>query len=204
MTWLGNLLGAMLLRRDLLAGRRRRDPQAGRRPDLLRRRCQDARRADGARRQGILCNWLVCLALWMAPAPRRYRQMHPHLLVPVRLHRFRLRALGRQHDGVRHRAARQSSGTVTVGGAFYNLLWVSLGNIISGVVFVGSATALFSGTCQAAPRRRTRWRCRQNERRRHHRFYAGTAALSRGSRRRECPRPDRWWRPRPRGAPHRA
>ena len=40
--------------------------------------------------------------------------------------------------------------SITVGGAFYNLLWVSLGNIIAGVVFVGAGYVLASGRSKTA------------------------------------------------------
>lgn len=40
--------------------------------------------------------------------------------------------------------------TITIGGAFYNLAWVSLGNIIAGVVFVGGAYVLASGRTKPA------------------------------------------------------
>jgi nitrite transporter NirC len=39
---------------------------------------------------------------------------------------------------------------VTIGGAFYNLGWVTLGNIIAGVVFVGFGYALSSGKAKTA------------------------------------------------------
>jgi nitrite transporter NirC len=40
--------------------------------------------------------------------------------------------------------------TITVGGAFYNLGWVTLGNIIAGVVFVAAAYVLSSGKAKSA------------------------------------------------------
>jgi nitrite transporter NirC len=39
--------------------------------------------------------------------------------------------------------------TITIGGAFYNLAWVSLGNIIAGVVFVGLAYGMASGRAKS-------------------------------------------------------
>jgi nitrite transporter NirC len=35
--------------------------------------------------------------------------------------------------------------TITVGGMFYNLLWVSLGNIIAGALFMAAGYGLASG-----------------------------------------------------------
>jgi nitrite transporter NirC len=40
--------------------------------------------------------------------------------------------------------------SITIGGAFYNLGWVSLGNIIAGVVFVGAGYVLSSGRTTTA------------------------------------------------------
>lgn len=56
--------------------------------------------------KGVLCNWLVCLAIWMAIRVRR-RQVHRHLVVPAGLYRLGLRTLRRQHDAVRPLLVRQ-------------------------------------------------------------------------------------------------
>ena len=59
--------------------------------------------------RAALCNWLVCLAIWMSARDLGCGEMHPHLVVPLRLHRLRLRAFGRQYDGVLARPSRQPS-----------------------------------------------------------------------------------------------
>lgn len=96
--------------------------------------------------RGILCNWLVCLALWMSARTKSdaakcilifwclfafIASGFEHSVANMTL--FSIALLGHHPD------------TVTLGGMFYNLLWVTLGNIVSGALFVAGAYALANG-----------------------------------------------------------
>ena len=90
--------------------------------------------------RGILCNWLVCLALWMSA--RTKSDAAKCILIFWCLFAFIA-------SGFEHSVANMTlfaialfgnhPDTVTIGGMFYNLLWVSIGNIIAGVVFMAAA-----------------------------------------------------------------
>jgi nitrite transporter NirC len=89
---------------------------------------------------GILCNWLVCLALWMSARTKSdaakcivifwclfafIASGFEHSIANMTL--FAIALFGKHPE------------TVTIGGMFYNLLFVSIGNIIAGVVFMALA-----------------------------------------------------------------
>ena len=88
--------------------------------------------------RGIFCNWLVCLALWMCA--RTQSDAAKCILIFWCL-------LGFIASGYEHSVANMTllslalfaehPEMVSWWGMAYNLLWVSLGNIIGGVVFVG-------------------------------------------------------------------
>ena len=90
--------------------------------------------------RAMLCNWLVCLALWCAS--RTTSDAAKCIVIFWCL--FAFIASGFEHSVANmtvfavallgHHPA-----TVTVGGMAYNLAWVSLGNIISGSLFMGVA-----------------------------------------------------------------
>ncbi|UJF18007.1 nitrite transporter NirC [Vibrio sp. SS-MA-C1-2] len=87
--------------------------------------------------KGILCNWLVCLAIWMC---QRVEGTGKFIAIWWCLLAF----IG---CGYEHSIANMTifalswfghhSADFTLGGIGYNLLWVTLGNIVSGVVFMG-------------------------------------------------------------------
>lgn len=87
--------------------------------------------------KGILCNWLVCLAIWMC---QRVEGASKFIAIWWCLLAF----IG---AGFEHSIANmtifamswfgQHSDAYTLAGVGHNLLWVSLGNIVSGVVFMG-------------------------------------------------------------------
>ncbi len=101
--------------------------------------------------KGILCNWLVCLALWTSA--RTTNDAAKCILIFWCLFAFIA-------SGFEHSVANMTvfaiallgnhPDTVTIAGAFYNLLWVSLGNIIAGVVFVGCGYVLSAGRSKPA------------------------------------------------------
>ncbi len=96
--------------------------------------------------KGILCNWLVCLAIWMAA--RTASDVAKLIVMFWCLFAFIA-------SGFEHSVANMTvfaiallgahPDTVTIGGMFYNLAFVSVGNIIAGVVFVAGAYHLASG-----------------------------------------------------------
>lgn len=90
--------------------------------------------------RGALCNWLVCLALWMAL--RVSSESAKCIVIAWCLLAFI--AAGFEHSVANmtvHLLALfgPASDTVSLLGAAHNLLWVTLGNIIGGAVFVGLA-----------------------------------------------------------------
>ena len=96
--------------------------------------------------KGILCNWLVCLALWTSA--RTSNDAAKLILIFWCLFAFIA-------SGFEHSVANMTlfaialfgnhPDTITIGGMFYNLLWVSIGNIIAGVVFVAFGYFLANG-----------------------------------------------------------
>lgn len=88
--------------------------------------------------RAILCNWLVCLALWCSS--RATSDSAKCVLIFWCLFAFIA-------SGFEHSIANMTIfavallgnhlATVTVPGMFWNLLWVSVGNLIAGVVIMG-------------------------------------------------------------------
>ena len=90
--------------------------------------------------RGILCNWLVCLALWMAM--RVSSESAKCIVIAWCLLAFI--AAGFEHSVANmtvHLLALfgPSNDAVSLFGAAHNLLWVTLGNVVGGSVFVGLA-----------------------------------------------------------------
>lgn len=151
MTWLGNLLGAVGLAVIFWLGGGGAILKQG--ADMIYTVADAKMHAAPLAlvAKGILCNWLVCLALWMSA--RTSNDMAKCLLIFWCLFAF-------VASGFEHSVANMTvfaiallgnhPDTVTVGGAFYNLLWVSLGNIIAGVVFVAAGYVLASGRSKPA------------------------------------------------------
>ncbi|BAJ03492.1 nitrite transporter NirC [Shewanella violacea] len=87
--------------------------------------------------KGILCNWLVCLAIWMC---QRLDGSAKFLAIGWCLLAFI--ASGYEHSIANMTIFALSwfgehQDTLTLAGIGHNLLWVTLGNTISGVVFMG-------------------------------------------------------------------
>ena len=89
--------------------------------------------------RGVLCNWLVCLALWMSARVSGdvakcivtfwcllafIASGYEHSVANMTL--FSLAVIGRHGD------------LATLSGAFYNLGWVTLGNAIAGALMVAT------------------------------------------------------------------
>lgn len=101
--------------------------------------------------RGILCNWLVCLALWSSA--RAASDSAKCILIFWCLFAFIA-------SGFEHSVANMTlfsiallgnhPDTVSIAGAAYNLFWVSLGNTIAGVVFVAGAYFIADGGLKPA------------------------------------------------------
>jgi nitrite transporter NirC len=146
MTWVGNLAGAVLLSAIFWLGGGGAILKQG--ADLIFTAADAKMHAAPLAlvAKGILCNWLVCLALWTSA--RTTNDAAKCILIFWCLFAFIA-------SGFEHSVANMTifaialfathPDTITIGGAFYNLAWVSLGNIIAGVVFVAAGYVLSSG-----------------------------------------------------------
>ncbi|WP_059043668.1 formate/nitrite transporter family protein [Paenibacillus rubinfantis] len=91
--------------------------------------------------RGILCNWLVCLALWMAN--RAKEDIAKLVLIWWCLYAFI--ASGYEHSVANMTLLSLSlllpnhPDTVTIAGWLHNMVPVTLGNMVGGAVFVGMA-----------------------------------------------------------------
>ena len=90
--------------------------------------------------RAILCNWLVCLALWMGSRCTS----DSGRMIGIAWCLFAFVASGYEHSvanmtifSVALMAPHPD--TVTVGGAVWNLCWVTLGNTVAGAGFMGAA-----------------------------------------------------------------
>ena len=101
--------------------------------------------------RAVLCNWLVCLALWMAARMTSDSAKciaifwclfafiacgFEHSVANMTL--FSLALIGNHPD------------TISLAGMAHNLFWVTLGNIVSGAVFMGAAYWYVSSSNAAA------------------------------------------------------
>jgi len=138
--WIGNLAGAVLLALIFVAGGGGALLSDG--APLLFKIAGAKMNAPAVElvARGMLCNWLVCLALWMT-----YRTTsdaaklgmifwclfafiasgYEHSIANMTI--FSIALLGEHPD------------TVSLGGMAHNLLWVTLGNTISGAFFMAAA-----------------------------------------------------------------
>ncbi len=90
--------------------------------------------------RGILCNWLVCLAVW---STFRAQGDGPKLVM-VFWCLFAFIAAGFEHSVANMTLLgiallQEHPDTVTWGGFAFNLTWVTLGNVVGGGLFVGGA-----------------------------------------------------------------
>ena len=149
-SWLGNLLGAMLLAYIYAGGGGALFKESA---DLLNNVASAKMNKSPLQlvSLGILCNWLVCLALWTSA--RTKSDAAKCVLIFWCLFAFIA-------SGFEHSVANMTvfsiallgdhPDSISLLGAAYNLLWVTLGNIGGGSLFMGMAY------CLATPNARLR------------------------------------------------
>lgn len=139
-SWLGNLAGALLLAALFVAGGGGQITTA---PSELIYKAAAAKmnmEAGALLARAILCNWLVCLAIWMAA-----RIAHEGArMIAIAWCLFAFIASGYEHSianmtifGVALLSPHPD--TVTWPGMGWNLFWVTLGNTIAGALFMAGA-----------------------------------------------------------------
>lgn len=146
LTWIGNLAGSALLAWLFYAGGGGAILKQG--ADLIFNvsayKMNSAPEALVAR--GILCNWLVCLAIWTSA--RATSDAAKCILIFWCL--FAFIACGFEHSIANMTIFSVAllgnhPASVTVDGMFYNLGWVTLGNAIAGAIFMAGAYLRVSG-----------------------------------------------------------
>ena len=146
MTWCGNLIGAVALVALFSLGGGGGLLSA---PDSLVMTVAAAKMnapAVSLFARAILCNWLVCLAIWMAA--RVSSESAKCIVIWWCLLAFI--ACGFEHSVANMTVlglamAGNHPETVTLHGALWNLGWVTLGNIVGGGLFVAGAYWVASG-----------------------------------------------------------
>ncbi len=138
--WVGNLLGSLLLALLVTAGGGgglQADPQG-----LLQQIAAAKMNAPLSEllARAVLCNWLVCLAVWMSA---RVDSDAARCIV-IWWCLFGFIACGLEHSVANMTLLSLAllgahGAQISVGGLVYNLLWVSLGNIVGGALFVAGA-----------------------------------------------------------------
>ncbi len=139
MTWLGNLAGALVLVAlfDMAGGALLGSP------DGLVMKVAAAKMNGSASTlfaRAVLCNWLVCLAIWMAA--RVDSDIAKCAVIFWCLLAFI--ASGFEHSVANMTVlglalAGNHPESVSIGGAAWNLAWVTFGNVVGGAIFVGGA-----------------------------------------------------------------
>jgi nitrite transporter NirC len=155
--WLGNLIGSVLLAVILkLAGGGvlLTDGAA-----LFFKTAEYKANASGVALlfRGILCNWLVCLTVWMCARTKSDAAKLGLIFWPVMM----FAACGFEHSVANMftfslALLSEHPAGVTLGGALFNLAWVTLGNTVGGALLVGAGYWVQSGpapqqAAQAAP-----------------------------------------------------
>jgi nitrite transporter len=135
--WLGNLAGAVLLALVFWLGGGGQILKEG--ADLIFAASAAKMGASAAAlvARGALCNWLVCLALWTSQ--RATSDAAKCILIWWCL--FAFIAAGFEHSIANMTVFSLAllgnhPPSVSLAGAAYNLLWVTIGNVIGGAVFV--------------------------------------------------------------------
>ncbi len=138
-TWSGNLAGSLLLALIFLAGGGGAIASSG--DTSLLHSIAVKKASDGAMAliaRGALCNWLVCLAIWTSA--RTTNDAAKCILVFWCL--FAFIACGFEHSVANMTIfsvalLAQNGHEISLQGAGWNLLWVTVGNLLSGVLALG-------------------------------------------------------------------
>jgi nitrite transporter NirC len=157
MTWIGNLFGSVLLAALFALG-----GAAGiaDKPDAFIMQVAAMKMSAPwfvLLARAILCNWLVCLALWMSARV----QSDSAKCIVIFWCLFAFISCGFEHSIANMTILSVAMfgnhpETVSVAGFAYNMLWVTLGNIIGGAVFVaGSYFVATNGMAQPASKTAT-------------------------------------------------
>jgi nitrite transporter len=151
MTWAGNLVGCAILAALFVAGGG--GAALGSKSQFLFTAAAAKMNAPALAlfARAILCNWLVCLAIWMAA------RMTSDAAKCIAIFWCLFGFIG---SGYEHSVANMTllliallgkhPDTVTWGGLAYNLFWVTLGNIVSGAGFMGLGYTAASAPLPAA------------------------------------------------------
>ena len=138
-SWLGNLLGALLLAALLFYSHVLNTPEGAALLQGMAAKKMSLSIMELFTR-GLLCNWLVCLAVWCG-----YRlQSETAKLLMIFWCLYAFVAAGFEHSVANMTLLslalfQHHSAAVSWLGMGYNLLWVSLGNALGGALFVGGA-----------------------------------------------------------------
>lgn len=137
MTWVGNLIGSVALAALFVLGGGGQILKSG--ADLIFNVAANKMSAPAIElvARGILCNWLVCLALWTSA--RATSDAAKCILIFWCL--FAFIASGFEHSIANMTIfaialLAKHPDTVTLAGMAHNLLWVTLGNAIAGTMFM--------------------------------------------------------------------
>ncbi len=151
MTWIGNLAGSVLVAWLFFTGGGGQVLKDG--ADLIFNVAAAKMNGEPLALlvRGILCNWLVCLALWTSA--RAKDDAAKLLLIFWCL--FAFIASGYEHSIANMTVFAialfgNHPETVSIAGAAHNLLWVTLGNTIAGALFM--AAGYWQANGQAAPK----------------------------------------------------
>jgi len=137
LTWFGNLAGAVLLALVFWFGGGGQILKDGADLIFAASAAKMGASAIALVARGALCNWLVCLALWTSQ--RATSDAAKCILIWWCL--FAFIAAGFEHSIANMTVFAVAllgnhPATVSLAGAAYNLLWVTIGNVIGGAVFV--------------------------------------------------------------------
>src|SRR5262245_61697976 len=158
-TWVGNLIGSLLLACIFFLGGGGQILKNG--ADLIFSvaAAKMGSPALALVARGILCNWLVCLALWTSA--RATSDSAKCILIFWCL--FAFIACGFEHSVANMTIFSVAllgnhPPSVSIGGMSYNLVWVTIGNAIAGAMFVAGAYWHANAPIDAAwSRRITAW-----------------------------------------------
>jgi len=146
-TWSGNLLGSLLLSIIFVVGGGGSVVQAGG-ENLIHAVAEKKMSAPAVElfARAMLCNWLVCLAIWASA--RTSSDTAKCIIIFWCLYAFV--AAGFEHSVANMTVfsvglLSEHPSAITLAGAARNLFWVTLGNAASGALFMGVAYWLVAG-----------------------------------------------------------